>query len=232
MPLTTVRQEAADRFQEAQSFLSAIKDLEKARRQHANEINVRKGLFLVLLYGAFEYSLTRTLTEVTVLINGCRVEYGHISELLYGLALDSQLASLTAPGAGRDSKWQRRAELFRIQTCAEPVVLLESAFAPELQNAWAKTIYKMFDVFGVRQPALYDPRVRQYIDDVVEKRNAVAHGRESAARIGQAYTTGDLQNLNDQLSKQTQYIFSVFESHISAKDFVKVAHQSLYQLSK
>jgi hypothetical protein len=228
MPLTTVRQEAANRFQEAQSFLSAIKNLEKARHQYADEINVRKGLFLVLLYGAFEYSLSRTLTEATILINACRVEYGHMNERLYGLALDPQLASLTAPGSGRDSKWDRRAELFRKQACSDPVVLLDAAFAPELQNAWAKTIQKMFDVFGIIQPALYDPRVRQYIEEVVDKRNAVAHGRESAARTGQAYTTGSLQNLNDQLSKQTQYIFSIFENHIYSKAFVKAAHQSLY----
>jgi RiboL-PSP-HEPN len=228
MSLTTVRQEAANRFQEAQSFLSAIKNLEEARRQHADEINVRKGLFLVLLYGAFEYSLTRTLTEATILINACRVEYGHMNETLYGLALDPQLTSLTAPGAGRDSKWQRRAELFRKQACADPVVLFDGAFASELQNAWANTIQKMFYVFGIMQPALYNPRVKQYINEVVDKRNAVAHGRESAATTGQAYTTGSLQNLNDQLSKQTQYIFSVFENHISAKAFVKVAHQSLY----
>jgi hypothetical protein len=228
MPLTTVRQEAANRFQEAQSFLSAIKNLEKARRQHADEINVRKGLFLVLLYGAFEYSLTRTLTEATILINASRVEYGHMNELLYGLALDPQLASLTAPGAGRDLKWERRAELFRKQACTDPVVLFDGAFAPEVQNAWAKTIQKMFNVFGITQPALHDPRVKQYIDEVVDKRNAVAHGRESAARTGQAYTTESLQNLNDQLSKQAQYVFSIFESHISTKAFVKIAHQSLY----
>lgn len=228
MTLDTVRQEAGNRFQEAQSFLSSIKSLETARNQHADEINVRKGLFLVLLYGAFEYSLTRTLTEATVLINACRVEYGHMNELLYGLALDPQLASLTAAEARRDSKWQRRTELFRKQACADPVVLLDSAFAPELQNAKANTIQKMFDVFGITQPALYDPRVKQYIDEVVDKRNAVAHGRESASSTGQAYTTVSLQNLNDQLSRQVQYTFSVFENHISTKSFVKTAHLSRY----
>jgi folylpolyglutamate synthase/dihydropteroate synthase len=86
-----------------------------------------------------------------------------MNELLYGLALDPQITSLTAPGAGRDSKWQRRAELFRKQACTDPVVLFDGAFAPELQNAWANTIQKMFNVFGIIQPALYDARVKQYM---------------------------------------------------------------------
>ena len=65
MSLATVRQEAANRFQEAQTFLSAIKVLEQDLNHQKDELNVRKGLFLVLLYGAFEYSLTRTLTDAS-----------------------------------------------------------------------------------------------------------------------------------------------------------------------
>ncbi len=226
MPLTIVRQESANRLQEVQTFLSAIKLLEKTRTRNEIEINVRKGLFLLLLYGAFEYSLTRTITEATLLINACRVEFGHVNETLYALALDPQLNSCAA--VGRDLKWQRRAELFQKQASADPVVLSDGAFLSQMENVWAATIQKMFSTFGIPLPALYSPRVRQYIDEVVDKRNAVAHGRESAATLGQAYTTGRLQNLLDELSTQTQYIFSTFEHHISTKAFIKASHQKLY----
>jgi RiboL-PSP-HEPN len=189
-------------------------------------LNVRKGLFLVLLYGAFEYSLTRTLTEVCALINNLRVEYCHISEMLYPLALDPELTSVSS--VGRDSKWQKRADLFRKQACADPVILLDGAFVAQMDNVWAATVQKMFDVFGVNRPALYDVKVRQYIDGVVDKRNAVAHGRDSAAITGQSYTTRDLQKLIDDIATQTQYIFSSFEGHIAAKSFIRIGHQALY----
>jgi hypothetical protein len=224
MSLATVRQESATRFQEAQTFLSAIKALEQDADHQKDELNVRKGLFLVLLYGAFEYSLTRTLTEVCALINNLRVEYCHISELLYPLALDPELTSVSS--VGRDSKWQKRADLFRKQACADPVILLEGAL--QMDNVWVATVQKMFDVFGVNRPALYDVKVRQYIDEVVAKRNAVAHGRDSAAITGQSYTTRDLQKLIDEVATQTQYIFSAFEGHISAKSFIRIGHQALY----
>ena len=226
MSLATVRQEAANRFQEVQTFLSAIKALEQDASHQKGELNVRKGLFLVLLYGAFEYSLTRTLTEVCALINSRRVEYGHISEMLYPLALDPELTSIAM--VGRDFKWQRRAELFKKQLCADPVILQEGAFVAQMNNVWAATVQRMFNVFGINQPALYDVKVRQYIDEVVDKRNAVAHGRESATITGQAYTTRDLQKLLDEIARQTQYIFSTVEGHIAAKAFVRVGHQALY----
>jgi len=97
-----------------------------------------------------------------------------------------------------------------------------------MDNAWAATVQKMFDIFGITQPALYNVRVRQYIDEVVGKRNAVAHGRESAATIGQSYTTGDLQKLLDEIATQTRYVFSIFEGHILTKAFVRASHQALY----
>jgi hypothetical protein len=226
MSLATVRQETASRFQEAQTFLSAIKALEQDPSHQTGELNVRKGLFLVLLYGAFEYSITRTLTEVSALINSRRVEYGHISDLLYPLALDAELTSVAM--IGRDLKWQRRAELFRKQKCADPVNLLQGAFLAQLDNMWAATVQKMFAIFGLNEPALYDIKVRQYIDEVVEKRNAVAHGRESASTVGQAYTTGALQNLLNEIATQAQYVLSAFDGHISTKAFVKVSYQGLY----
>jgi hypothetical protein len=171
-------------------------------------------------------SPTFGLSSVTILINACHVECSHVSEPLYALALDPQLTSCAM--VGHEHKWQRRLELFQKQTSADPVILSDGAFLPQMENVWAVTIQKMFSIFGIVSPALYDPRVRQYIDEVVDKRNAVAHGREGAATMGQAYTTGRLQNLLDELSKQTQYIFSAFGEHISTKAFVKVSHRALY----
>jgi hypothetical protein len=74
---------------------------------------------------------------------------------------------------GHEHKWQRRLELFQKQTSADPVILSDGAFLPQMENVWAVTIQKMFSIFGIVSPALYDPRVRQYIDEVVDKRNAV-----------------------------------------------------------
>lgn len=226
MPFTTARQEAAARFQEVQTFLSSIKAVEQSDTQYSAELNMRKGLLLVLLYGAFEYSITRAVTELTILINSRSVEIGHINASLYALALDPQLASCMA--VGRDFKWQRRVELFQKQASSDPAIIHDTPFLSQMENVWANVIQKMFTVFGISIPALYDPKVRQYIDEVVDKRNAVAHGRESASKIGQAYTTGRLQNLLEEMSRQMQYIFSAFEDHLDTKAFVKVPYQRLY----
>jgi len=227
MPLTIVRQESATRFQEVQTFLSSIKISEPQHRPVPIELNTQKGLLLVLLYGAFEYSITRMLTEVAQLINARHVSHEHIHHLLYPLALDSELSAVSM--AGRRFRWQRRMELFQRQLSSEPVQLREGTFVEEMENVWAKTVQEVFRVFGVAQPALYDIRVRQYVDEVVGRRNAIAHGRESAAVVGQAYTSGRLQMLLDELSAQTQYMFAAFDTYLVAKIFIKTDHHPIYE---
>ena len=225
MNLNAVREESSSRFQEAQNFLRAIKAAE-SRFETPDLTNSQKGSFLVLLYGVFEYALTRTLTETADLINAHSVQYGHLNEAMYVLALDPQLRSLQ--DSGRKTKWERRHEIFRVQVCSDPVKLPEEAFLTDTQNVWAATVERMFRVFGTTSTSLYDQKVRQYIDEVVERRNAVAHGRESASTVGRQYTSSRLQRLFDELNRQTQYMLAVFDEHIKDKGFVKLAHRDLY----
>jgi hypothetical protein len=226
MPLATVRLESASRFREAQSFLSEIKVLERSQPTQTAELNTRKGLFLVLLYGAFEYSMTRSIIEMIALFNAANLQYEHCNHLLYPLALDPELTSIAA--VGRDSKWSKRADLFKRQKSSNPIVFVEGDLLRQMENIWAKTIKKMFDILGVACAELYDHRVRQYIDEVVDKRNAVAHGRESAAAIGQSYTTAMLHNLHDELVRQSQYVFLSFEEHLFNKTFIQADFQHHY----
>jgi RiboL-PSP-HEPN len=224
MALTVARHESAIRFREAQAYLSDIK--ERERSGHSAGASVARGLFIVLLYGATEHALSRAITEVTLLVNQQDVLFCHVNEMLYPFALDPELASITA--VGRKKKWERRAEVFRRQRSNEMVRLDASALLKDLDNVWANTFTQAFIVLGISGSAHYDQRVRQYIDQVAERRNAVAHGRESAEAVGRAYTTGDLQTLLDEISQQVQYMFVKFEEAIIAKSYIKSLHLSGY----
>lgn len=226
MPLTTVRQEVARRFSEAQSFLTSIKESELPIITQPQELNTRKGLFLVLLYSALEYALSRSVVEYAGMVNNTSVTYEHIDDKLYALALDPQLTSCAM--VGREHRWQKRIGLFQKQFSTETVQISEGAFLDQLENIWAKTITKTFGVLGLPDAALHNPRISQYVDEVVDRRNAVAHGRESAAVIGQSYTTGRLQILQDEISTQAQYMMACIEQHLDGKSFIKVQHKHAY----
>ena len=114
MLLTVTREASAVRFKEAQTYLSGIKLLESiGGSTQATELNVQKGLFIVLLYAAFEYSITRLIVEVAATINSRKVCCEHINSSLYSLALDPELTA--AAKVGQRKKWEKRIELFAKQ---------------------------------------------------------------------------------------------------------------------
>lgn len=227
MSLQNANQELAARFQEAQAFLSAIKATEPpAGTPTPAEINTRKGLAIVLIYGAFEYSITRIMTDTSALITARSVRHDHLHEELYPFALDPQLTAVRMSGAAR--KWNSRSELFAKQLSTDHVLLNDGCFLEGLRNAWASTVAQAFRLFGVPGTPLYDVKVRHYIDVIVEGRNAVAHGRESATQVGQRYTSAELQKFLDELLKQAQYMSIQFSTYIQDKSFIKTAHRASY----
>lgn len=227
MSLHVASQVATSRFSEVQSVLSAIKQDEPQPGKPAPvDLNARKGLAIVLLYGALEYALVRMVAEVGAIINARKVQCCHVHEPMHALIFDSELTA--AENSGRSKRWEKRQAIFIRQSSSDPASIHNSAFLSEMENVWARTIAKTFAVFGNSEQPFYDVRVKQYIDVVVERRNAVAHGRESAADVGRQYTAADIQLLHDQLSKQAAYMYISFDGFIQKREFVKVPHRASY----
>lgn len=64
--------------------------------------------------------------------------------------------------------------------------LNEILFSRKLQNIWIETIEEIIAAFGMQILTL-TPRTRATIDEIVGKRNAVAHGGESASYVGERH---------------------------------------------
>jgi RiboL-PSP-HEPN len=219
MPLGASREESSARFNEAQVLLSMIKSDDTADRRAATfSTNTQKGLFIVLLYGAFEFSINRMITSTAQIINSQRICSKHIAQPLYALALDPELRSIR--DSGKNTRWPRRCDLFSKQLSDEPTLLHESDLLAETQNIRADTLAIVFRVFGIIDPHLYDLSIRQFIDELVENRNAVSHGRESAGIVGQAFTVQDLQVRFEIVAKQVSYMFAVFEQLVHSRQFI------------
>lgn len=181
-------------------------------------VHMQKGLFIVLLYAAFEYTVTRLVTETAIIINARSIPCEHIDTCMYPLALDPELKSVASPG--RAQKWERRSRLFGRQASKDPAKLHEAALLEELGNIWCSSLQQIFSAFGISQTPLYDPKVRQYIDEIVDRRNAVAHGRESPVDVGQGYTANTLTIRLEEIERQKEYLVFQFEAFLSSKAFV------------
>lgn len=227
MQLAATRTAAANRFNESQQYLSELRKVEAALGIPTPvELSIQKGLYIVLLYSSFEFTICRAVTEVSSLVSSKNVQFSHIDPSVYSFALDAELSSIA--DVGRSRKWQRRVSLFEKQNSPALVALNDSCVLGELENAWAATLQKIFLIFGISANPFYDLRVKRQIDEIVDRRNAVAHGRESAADVGRGYTVADLQIRQDEILRQVGYMFEQFEDWLERKHYVAPLHRHRY----
>lgn len=210
MPLTAVRNEAASRFAEARALLAEIKARETSEATAVSAgLNVQKALFVIVLYAALELTVTSLVVRTSETITGEAVAHSDLSRGMLSLALDPQLKSVAS--SGRRSKWQRRSALFARTFSSDAAHIHDEAPLKELGNIWCSSLDQVFEAFDLAQPTLHDPRVREYIDEVVDRRNAVAHGREAAADVGSRYTAALLEVRLKEIERQKDYLIGRFE---------------------
>jgi hypothetical protein len=229
MPLTVVSQEITARFQETRVFLQHIRASQPTtplQPMSSQALFLLRGLFFVQLYSAFEFAVNRIVAGAAEWINVKLVQLPHLHHRIYPLALDPELTSIR--DSGRSRKWESRLRLFDRQMAIDAAVLHDSVFLQDLDNVDTECLTKIFAAFDVHPPVLYDPRARQYIDEVKAKRNAISHGRESAVVYGQAMTADDLERRFEALSNQAVFMANVFENYLTAKMFVRPAFHTLY----
>lgn len=225
--VTIAREEVSARDLELRALLSEIQKQESADPSSTrSELNTLKGLSLVLLYAMLEFGINRAISSFADEINKKSVRYVHLCNEIMCFALHPELQAIN--DVKRDKKWRKKRELFDRRISNDVALLNESFIQNELQNIWANTIETLFMVLGIRESHLYDIRAKQYIDEIVEKRNSIAHGRESAGAVGRAYNHARLSKLHQEIDRQIQYVYYTIEKHIDELAFISPEFSSAY----
>lgn len=148
-----------------------------------------KGLAFVQAYAVYEY----TVREVTRIAIKEIVAHGHAySDLKFSVLavfLEPQMQSLR-DCADKDV-WSRRFEMLK-QAMSNKTIDVVAAMPHDgshFRHSQTELILKMLGVkrtLTVRRRHLYE------IDDVVQNRNSIAHGDETAVDVGRRYSGGDV----------------------------------------
>jgi hypothetical protein len=232
MIFDTVRELTSSRYVEVRRLLAHIKAVEQAKPNDAvarEDATFLRGLFFVHLYAAFEYSVS---TAVTVLLEGIsdlQVTYADLESLFYALALDPRFEAAAA--SGPDRRWQTRRELLLQQVSSDPCHLESSMLAGHLQNLWARTLEVIFECLCIDGPIVPEIRIRGYVDEVVNHRNAVSHGRSSASVVGRIVTSTELERVLEAILQITYHVIDRFEAYFTSRQFIASPHRERYAAS-
>lgn len=178
-----------------------------------------RGLLFVFLYGALEYTVTRVASEAISVMNSLQVKVVDLRPSLLGLVLDSHCASLKDSSVSRS--WPKRVALFAAAGSSSFVNADTSILPTNGRNIRKSELETIWTVFGVQDPVLPHPRLGVRLEEVVEKQNAIAHGRESPSGVGTRYTATELAAIIDDVDLVCTHIVQSFTAYLIRGDYLR-----------
>jgi len=196
-----------EQFVDCQRTLIYLRGLPKAD-EHPAPLEVRglRGLWLVNLYGVMEKSVNLISDEIIDCIINDAVASSSLKPSLHGVFHFSKIQALKNCGYG--TIIERSMELLRASHSVESVVLSRNPLPDKLQNVDADSIYLLCDLFSLEGHEIEIGR-RGRLNNLKERRNAVAHGRETPHAVGGRFNS---QGLQDLFTLTNEEVFRFMES--------------------
>lgn len=221
MPFEGVRVLSRERLAEVQQLLNHIVSLEPVdvTTPHPPEVKILRGFFYVHLYAALEKSINKVV-QLTLRLIASHNTPAKDYKLSFGsVAARGRLQAFK--GCRYKAYNDNASSIFSSLESNEIMNIDEFQFSDVLMNVWTNSILEVFNSFGISS-FVVEPRVRTTIDELVENRNKVAHGRESALVVGERHRS---KILRDKFSIVTSLIDSVIahlEAFYNTRAFLRV----------
>lgn len=221
---TSLKADAGRRSLEVAAFWRLISNLEsKELSGHNLEPSLRtmKGLIFVHFYSVYEYVVIQSFASAVRQFNSHFLTCSQLKRPLLSLGLQERFQSIGDLSERR--AWIPRIELLHAAEASQVLCLSEDSFPRDESHFRPQQLDTICHIIGLPLGALLpDIRLTGWIREVVENRNAIAHGRETAESVGSRYTSSELDIRRSQLDLLCNHIISTLEAHSSLpKNFIK-----------
>ncbi len=221
MNFSDAEAEARIRLTEARLILNNIRltapvppvpvdDLQKAQR----------GLWLVCLYAALERGTNAIVEAALQEVSSHATPSASFVPAMHSIIHFPRIQAVK--DCGYDSVFDNCIELFGASFGVDPIALRDNPLAKYLQNADGGTIEWICKLFGcIDYTVTGAPRAR--LSTLRERRNAVAHGRETAVQVGERYDLDELERLYEVVDSELMRFRLHLQSYSVSKAYVRVA---------
>lgn len=193
MRFETAELEVRERFAEANSLLNYLRTISPPPLHPADaNIKALRGLWLVSMYAAIERSVNIITDTAIAVISSNNVISKNCFPSLHSIFHFDKVMSINDCGKGKI--FDKSSMLFEASLSTKVLFLKENPLSESLQNVDAGTISWVLRLFGA--PDITPSSASSgRINALRERRNSVAHGRESASKVGERYTLEELSNI-------------------------------------
>jgi hypothetical protein len=192
-----------------------------------DEINkIQRGLFYVHLYSALERTTNELVERVLIIVNSFNIKYDHYIPAFNTISLSAQMMSYKA--AAKDKAWLKSHSIFETMCSDEAPNINNTFFAASLQNVWFDTIQSLLLCFGLATLEDSDKSKKTALDEIVNNRNAVAHGRIPADIVGERHRPDTLRDRTEITQQIVELLIIKFEEYLSNLQFIKQEYHAEY----
>lgn len=215
---------------EALIYIQKIKELEDESLrngvQHVREhLNSLKGLVPVYLYGVIEKTLTTAFDEFFAIIKSKNISYNKIAGDFYPFIFTDELNTFKSVTTSKSKNLVKLTKVFdKIHADTEINEIRLHYIYENITNCWPTVLVDIYNLFGIDLEI--DQRDQMAIYEIVEKRNAVAHGREKPT-IAYVKAANDIIQRHALVSRVLENCISKLECYITDKMYLKTEYRQV-----
>ncbi len=205
---TTLSGEIAARLLSIRQFVALTDSLEA---NSPGESATCKGLVFVQMYAVYEFTIRGSVQSVLASVKGDGTPPIDLCDEFLTLVLDAELTA--AAKAGRPRLWEKRLALLASMSSSNPLSISDTLFPSDGSHYRPQQLRTIWSVLGINNPIVPDLRHLGRIEELVENRNSIAHGRNTADSVGRRYSGGDIKHRLKDVELITSHIVATVQAH-------------------
>lgn len=188
--------------------LTPLDDLQKAQR----------GLWLVSLYAAFERGANAVVEAALLEVSSHGTKSIECTPAIHSILHFPRIQSVK--DCGHSKIMDSSIKLFDASLGNDPVFVTDNPLADYLTNVDGSTLTWVCTLFGT-SIYLVEGANRGRLSTLRERRNAVAHGREAASKVGERYDLEEMTKLYEAVDAELTRFRMHMEDYCVGRHYVR-----------
>lgn len=162
------------------------------------------------MYAAWEYTVTSAFSDAMSMILGYGLRFQEMRHDVLAIALEDEFKAVR--DCGRDRFVETRVALLK-KINSSDVVSSACGFPLDGSQYRPEQLETIWTLFGIIEPIAPHPFYAQVVREVVEHRNAIAHGRERPETIGRDFSRDAVLHKIKQVRIMCEHVTKTLEDH-------------------
>lgn len=209
----TVLSELGSRLLSVERFLAGVAAIEETAPESAA---IFKGLCFVQMYAIYEYTVRSSVQATLSSLKSGALTMNQIRREVLCLVLDPRWDAAAQAGPAR--MWECRIDLMnRAHSDEAAASINDTLFPADGSHYRVRQLHTIWKVLGLVAPIVPEPRLLGRIEEMVENRNAITHGRRTAEDAGRSYSRLDIEERFADLKRICEHVLGTLEAHYNAR---------------